>query len=96
MDGATGKNKSTMRSHPAAIMIYLVSDDSCRLINRKVPINWSILRERIGTCPKCSHVAEFKNWNQAACYPLEVVICPKCFYELEMFGAVKDYFREKK
>lgn len=64
------------------------------LLQRKVPINWSILRERVGTCPQCGTRNQFKKWLQLG-FPLPYLYCPECFQELCMSGAVKDYFRER-
>lgn len=62
---------------------------------RYVPINWSLLRERTGKCQTCGLELLFKKWAQPA-YPYPAVECPRCFIELDMAGAVKDYFKESK
>lgn len=61
------------------------------MINFKVPIAWSILRERIGMCLRCKYRTEFKNWRNL--WPLLYVRCPKCDWELEVKGAARDFHR---
>lgn len=62
-------------------------------MKRLVPINWSILRERVGTCLKCGKQNVFKFWNQK--FPFPYLECVFCFWELCIDGAVKDLFREE-
>lgn len=63
-------------------------------INRKTPIEWIVLRDRVGTCKKCGTKNRFKKWLQIE-YPFPVLSCPECLHHLFIGGAVKDYFKER-
>jgi hypothetical protein len=66
------------------------------MTNLLVPINWSILRDRVGTCLECGNQREFKYWVQIQPLFFQALQCPSCYAELNIGGAVKDYFKEKR
>ena len=78
---------------PRRFSEYISPGLSPLLMKHLVPINWSLLRDRIIHCKACGLYLEARLWRQDA-FPFPALTCPRCFDEFDMTGAVHDYYRE--